>query len=54
MLEHRLRCFTHATDSMSEDDILKTCAFIGRCLEVDPAKRATAAELLEDEWFRTP
>ncbi|KAI1784265.1 kinase-like protein [Ganoderma leucocontextum] len=52
MLEERLRAFPHATAGMSADDVRATCAFIGRCLEMDPAKRATAAELLQDEWFR--
>ena len=29
----------------------KTKIFIGRMVELDPAKRATAAELLEDSWW---
>ena len=53
MLEYRLRSFAHVAEHMSEDDVRTTCAFISRCIEMDPTKRATAAELLEDEWFRT-
>ncbi|PIL27950.1 hypothetical protein GSI_09985 [Ganoderma sinense ZZ0214-1] len=52
-LEMRLRSHEHAVADLSEADVRQTCAFILRCLEMDPAKRATAAELLEDEWFRT-
>ncbi|KAI1782549.1 kinase-like protein [Ganoderma leucocontextum] len=52
MLEERLRSFAHATAGMSANDVRATCAFIGRCLEMDPAKRATAAEPLQDAWFR--
>ena len=53
MLEKRLRSFAHVAEHLSEDDVRATCAFVSRCVEMDPAKRATAAELLEDEWFRT-
>ena len=30
-----------------------TKRFIGRMLQLDPGKRATAAELLEDSWWCT-
>ncbi|KAM5530132.1 hypothetical protein V8D89_016210 [Ganoderma adspersum] len=53
LLEQRLRSFAHVAADLSEDDVRTTCAFISRCLEMDPARRATAAELLADEWFRT-
>ena len=34
-----------------EEDIKGTAAIMTRCLHLDPAKRASAAELLEDPWF---
>ena len=61
MLEQRLRSFllrvqlgdTSTSTGMSDEDVRATCAFVSRCWEMDPARRATAGELLEDEWFRT-
>ncbi|RDX47267.1 kinase-like protein [Lentinus brumalis] len=43
--------FLHIRENMSDADVKATCAFMRRCLAIVPAERATAAELLDDEWF---
>ncbi|KAI0720711.1 kinase-like domain-containing protein [Cerioporus squamosus] len=50
-LESWFRNFAHVREKMSDADVKTTCAFMRRCLAIDPAQRATAAELLEDRWF---
>ncbi|KAK0448897.1 kinase-like protein [Desarmillaria tabescens] len=36
---------------IEEADVLSTAAFMRRCLRLDPAQRASAAELLSDPWL---
>ncbi|KAI0315032.1 kinase-like domain-containing protein [Amylostereum chailletii] len=36
---------------LEEGDVLSTGALMRRCLRLDPAQRASAAELLSDPWF---
>ena len=36
---------------MSEQDFVGTLAFLRKCLSIDPNHRATASQLLKDEWF---
>ena len=36
---------------MSDEDATATARLIGRCLQLNPAHRPTAAELLNDPWF---
>ncbi|KAK0212175.1 kinase-like domain-containing protein [Desarmillaria ectypa] len=36
---------------IEEADVLSTAALMRRCLRLDPAQRASAAELLSDPWF---
>ncbi|RPD56041.1 kinase-like protein [Lentinus tigrinus ALCF2SS1-6] len=43
--------FLHVRENLSDEDVRATCAFMRRCLAIDPAERATAAELLQDGWF---
>lgn len=50
-LDHRFNGFLHVRETMSEKDVKATCAFMRRCLAVDPSERGTTAELLGDEWF---
>ncbi|KAI0653794.1 kinase-like domain-containing protein [Cubamyces menziesii] len=38
---------------MNPQDVDATCRFLRRCLTIDPQLRATAPQLLEDEWFRS-
>ena len=45
--------FLQIRETMSEADVKATCAFMRRCLTIDPSARATAAQLLQDEWLRT-
>ena len=52
-LEQRLRSFVHVNAEMSDRDVRETCALLAWCFEHDPAKRPTARQLLEDEWFET-
>ncbi|KAI0744719.1 kinase-like domain-containing protein [Earliella scabrosa] len=46
-LEDCLRREVH----MTEQDYLATLAFLRKCLSIDPKQRATAAQLLKDDWF---
>ncbi|KAI0739028.1 kinase-like domain-containing protein [Daedaleopsis nitida] len=43
--------FLHIRETLSEDDVKATCAFLRRCLAIDPSARASAAELLSGKWF---
>ncbi|KAG0703067.1 kinase-like protein [Suillus ampliporus] len=45
--ERSIRC--HKV--IEEEDVQSTAAFLRRCLRLDPANRASAAELLTDPWF---
>ncbi len=36
---------------VDEADVLPIAALMRKCLRLDPAQRATAAELLSDPWF---
>ncbi len=36
---------------VEEADVLPIAALMRRCLRLDPAQRASAAELLSDPWF---
>ena len=36
---------------ISDEDAMATVRLIWRCLQLEPADRATAAELLSDPWF---
>jgi len=36
---------------IQEADVLATAALMRRCLRLDPAQRASAADLLSDPWF---
>ena len=37
---------------MSEEDASSTAAVVRRCQRLDPASRPSAAELLQDAWFK--
>ncbi|KAH9941621.1 kinase-like domain-containing protein [Epithele typhae] len=50
-LEDWLTNFPHIRQEMSAHEVGATAAFLRRCLAIRPEERATAAELLEDEWF---
>ncbi|KAJ3884466.1 kinase-like protein [Lentinula edodes] len=39
------------TEKFSPEDVKSTTEIVERCLELDPADRPTAAELLNDPWF---
>ncbi|KAF8903165.1 kinase-like protein [Gymnopilus junonius] len=45
--EISIRCYK----VIEEADVLSTAALMRRCLRLDPAQRASAAELLSDPWF---
>ena len=46
--------FLHVRERMSDADVRATCAFMRRCLAIDPADRASAGELLQDGWLGKP
>ncbi|KAI0265562.1 kinase-like domain-containing protein [Gloeopeniophorella convolvens] len=46
-IEDELRSRT----TLDEKDILATGAFLRRCLTIDPSRRPTALQLLDDDWF---
>ena len=52
-LKRRLYSFAHVKRDVSDRELDATCAFLARCFEMDPKKRATAEALLQDEWFGT-
>lgn len=43
--------FVELKIEISDEDAEATEDLIGRCLQLNPADRATAAELLNDPWF---
>jgi len=49
-IEAALRNY-HSIESMSDQDINGVARFMRRCLCLEPSKRASAAELLQDEWL---
>ena len=40
-------------DVLQATDLPSTAAFIVRCLQLDPSKRATAEQLLADPWLES-
>ncbi|TFL03299.1 hypothetical protein BDV98DRAFT_380637 [Pterulicium gracile] len=49
LVEYGLEELTGEPETLRE-----TIRFLRRCLTVDPAERATAKELLEDDWLKMP
>ncbi|KAH7904191.1 kinase-like domain-containing protein [Hygrophoropsis aurantiaca] len=44
-------CISCSKFPFSEEDIERAAAFMHRCLRLDPKDRATAMDLLEDQWL---
>ncbi|KAK7530128.1 hypothetical protein IWX50DRAFT_557897, partial [Phyllosticta citricarpa] len=40
------------TPGLSREEMANVGELIGKMLRIDPSERASAAELLEDPWFR--
>ncbi|KAG0703071.1 kinase-like protein [Suillus ampliporus] len=49
--DHPFELSIRAYEVVKEEDVRSTAALMRRCLRLDPANRASAAELLEDPWF---
>ncbi|KAF8207814.1 kinase-like domain-containing protein [Mycena galopus ATCC 62051] len=45
-------CIRDTGRTMSDEDISGACALMKRCLQLDPADRPSAIELLNDPWLR--
>ena len=43
--------FDYLEIEISDEDAAATVSLIGRCLQLNPADRPTAVELLSDPWF---
>ncbi|KAI9058645.1 kinase-like protein [Trametes sanguinea] len=52
-LETWLTSFDWVRREMSSQDIAAIARFLRRCFTIDPQRRPTASELLQDEWFRS-
>ncbi|KAF8874331.1 kinase-like domain-containing protein [Infundibulicybe gibba] len=51
MIDYPLEIPIRSYKILQEEDVLSMAAFMRRCLRLDPAHRASAAELLSDPWF---